>query len=66
MFDGSFIKNNITTQLEYQNYRIYGWIRMNFLSDENYLETVILRITINSDYNDDMKIGDKELYLKYY
>lgn len=39
---------------------------MEFLSDDSYLETVILRITINSNYNDDMTIGDKELYLKYY
>ncbi|CAD8151403.1 unnamed protein product [Paramecium octaurelia] len=66
VFTGNVFTNNSTKQLEYQNYVVQGWVKMDFLIDDNYLETVIFRITINSNYNDDMTIGDKELYLKYF
>ncbi|CAD8087564.1 unnamed protein product [Paramecium sonneborni] len=58
--------SNSTDQQEYSKYVINGWVKLDFLTEDYYLETVIFRITINSNYNDDMTIGDKELYLKYY
>ncbi|CAD8122482.1 unnamed protein product [Paramecium sonneborni] len=51
--------------IEFPIYIVQGWIRIKELRKQHH-EMVILRITINKDYNDDFTIGDKELYLKYF
>ncbi|CAD8113596.1 unnamed protein product [Paramecium sonneborni] len=60
----NYIKVN-TQEFESFRYVIKGWIVLS-QSMENYLETVIFRITINKDYSDDLQIGDRDIFLKYY
>ncbi|CAD8196043.1 unnamed protein product [Paramecium octaurelia] len=52
-------------ELDDPKYVIHGWIILNLTNQSN-LETLIFRITINNDYNDDLYLGDRVALLKYY
>ncbi|CAD8207023.1 unnamed protein product [Paramecium pentaurelia] len=54
-----------TSVFEYPIYVIKGWLKLQ-LFEKSPLDTVIFRVTINQDYQDDMEIGDKDIYLKYH
>ncbi|CAK67135.1 unnamed protein product (macronuclear) [Paramecium tetraurelia] len=54
-----------TQPLNLPIYLIQGWIKLD-LPDVNFLETIVLRITINYNYSDDSYIGDRDVLLKYF
>ncbi|CAD8200536.1 unnamed protein product [Paramecium pentaurelia] len=54
-----------TSPLNKPIYLIQGWIKLD-LQNVNMLETIIFRISINYNYNDDIYIGDRDVLLKYF
>ncbi|CAD8149864.1 unnamed protein product [Paramecium octaurelia] len=63
--DGSHYLKISTQENDTPKYVFKGWIML-AQSIQTFLETTIFRITVNSDYGDDVKIGDRDLLLKYY
>ncbi|CAD8074320.1 unnamed protein product [Paramecium sonneborni] len=64
-FFGQSYSFGTTNELEYPIYVIKGWLKLQPF-DKSPLDTVIFRVTINQDYQDDLKIGDKDIYLQYH
>ncbi|CAD8108038.1 unnamed protein product [Paramecium primaurelia] len=62
---GDIYIHQTTIELDVPKYVIHGWIKLNLIYQYN-LETIIFRITINKDYNDDLNLGDQVALLKYY
>ncbi|CAD8101522.1 unnamed protein product [Paramecium sonneborni] len=63
--DGSQYLKIESQNFESPRYVLKGWIMLK-QSIKTFQETTIFRITINQDYTDDFKIGDRDLLLKYY
>ncbi|CAD8181409.1 unnamed protein product [Paramecium octaurelia] len=63
--DGSQYIKISTQEIQTSQYIFKGWIML-AQTTQAFLETTIFRVTVNSDYGDDVKIGDRDLLLKYY
>ncbi|CAD8105541.1 unnamed protein product [Paramecium primaurelia] len=63
--DGSQYLKIISSSFDRPRYVFKGWIILK-QSSQPYLETTVFRITVNQDYSDDFKIGDRDLLLQYY
>ncbi|CAD8084407.1 unnamed protein product [Paramecium sonneborni] len=64
-FFGQSYLFDTTNVFEYPIYVIKGWLKLQ-LSEKSPLDTVIFRVSINKDFQDDMELGDKDIYLKYH
>ncbi|CAD8124033.1 unnamed protein product [Paramecium sonneborni] len=62
---GLSYSNGTTNLFENPIYVIKGWIKLSLL-EQLTLDTVIFRITINQNYENDLDIGDKDIYLQYH
>ncbi|CAK87547.1 unnamed protein product, partial (macronuclear) [Paramecium tetraurelia] len=63
--EGSQYLKISTQEIQRPYYIFKGWIML-AQTTQTFLETTIFRVTVNSDYGDDVKIGDRDLLLKYY
>ncbi|CAD8211891.1 unnamed protein product [Paramecium octaurelia] len=64
-FLGQGYTSGTTSVFEYPKFVIKGWLKLQ-LFEKSPLVTVIFRVTINQNYEDDMEIGDKDIYLQYH
>ncbi|CAD8117448.1 unnamed protein product [Paramecium sonneborni] len=64
-FLGQSYQFGSTSVFEYPIYVIKGWLKLQPL-EKSPLDTVIFRVTINQNYQNDTQIGDKALYLQYH
>jgi hypothetical protein len=65
MADNNYYNFTTRNTVDQGSYVVNGWVKLDLLT-QSALTTIIFRISINSEYADDMMVGDKELYLEYY
>ncbi|CAD8169357.1 unnamed protein product [Paramecium pentaurelia] len=64
-FNGNEYQNFISSRLQVPRYVFKGWIILK-QSNQDFLESTVFRITVNSKYYNDFQVGDRDLLLQYY